>query len=115
MGIDNNPNTRRNGWTEYGQLVLAKLEELHSDHREVKRQLEHINERLARGEAAQKDLRDLEQWQKEVTETWSPMQMKEAKDELYKQKEKWTGAWFVFVAIQIIWSVLMIFKDKIFK
>jgi hypothetical protein len=104
----------KQGWSEYSQLVLTKLEELHTDNKDVKKQLETINERLAKLEAGSKDIKDLEIWQKEVTETWSPRQMKETKDEVYKQKEKWTGAWFVFITIQIIWGVLMVFKDKIF-
>jgi hypothetical protein len=105
----------KQSWGEYSQLVLNKLEELHTDSKDVKKQLDAITERLAKLEAGSKDIKDLEIWQKEVTETWSPRQMKEVKDEVYKQKEKWTGVWFVFIAVQVIWGIILVFKDKIFE
>lgn len=105
----------KNNWGEYSQLVLSKLEELHNDNKEIKKSIELVNERITKLESSQKDLKNLEIWKDQVTETWSPRQMKEAKDEVYKQKEKWTGAWFVFVTIQVLWGVLVVFKDKIFK
>jgi hypothetical protein len=115
VGIKDNENTNKNGWSEYSRLVLSKLDELHSDTKEIKSSIDVVNDRLTKLEARQEDLVDIEVWQKEVYSAWSPVQMKEAKDELYKQKDKWTGAWFVFVTIQIIWGILIVFKDKIFK
>ena len=113
MGGEKNESPK--GWTEYGQLVLAKLDELHNGHKEIKDGLTKVNERLARLEAKQKDLEDLERWQREVYSTWSPVQMKEAKDEIYSQKGKWTGVWFVFITVQVIWGIILVFKDQIFK
>ena len=115
MDFEDNRNTKKNGWTEYSHLVLNKLDELHNDYKDIKRSLDVINERLTKLESSQKDTEELQQWQKNVTDAWSPTQMKEAKDELYKQKEKWTGAWFIFIGMQMAWAAIVAFKDDIFK
>ena len=103
----------KNGWAEYSRLVLSKLDELHNDHKEIKKALEVVNDRLTKLEAGRDDVKDLEDWRDRVNETWSPRQMKEAKDEVYKQKEKWTGVWFIFIAFQVLWGLALAFKDKL--
>ena len=114
MPTNQSDNINNNGWSEYSKLVLSKLEELHNDNKDIKKVLDNVNNRLTKLEAGTRDVQELERWQKEVTDTWSTIQMKEAKDEIYKQKEKWTGAWFIFVGAQIIWSAVIAFKDKLF-
>jgi len=115
MGIEDNSSAKRNGWSEYSRLVLSKLDELHQDTKGIKESVDTVNDRLTKLESRQEDIDDLEVWQKEVYSTWSPVQMKESKDELYRQKEKWTGVWFVFIAVQVAWTILIVFKDKLFK
>jgi hypothetical protein len=41
-------------------------------------------------------------WIAKVNDVWSPSQMKEAKDELYRQKNRWVAAIAIMSFIQII-------------
>lgn len=108
-------NRLQNGWSEYGHLVLSKLEELQGEHKEIRKSLDLIHSRLTTLEASQEKIKSLETWRDSVTETWSAKQMKEAKDEIYDQKTKWTVGYGVFIAAQVIWAFILFFKDKLFK
>ena len=49
-----------------------------------------------------------------VTEVWSSSQMKQAKDEIYKHKNQWAKVAGIIIVLQIIMSIILAFKDKIF-
>ena len=118
MAGNENKNTPTNGWTEYGRLVLAQLESLSEGQEKLRKdmdnQFKEINEKLNRIQSIEKDTKDLKDWKNSVTEVWSPTQMKEVKDELYEQKSKWAVVIGVGIAVQLVWGIVLFFKDKLF-
>jgi len=108
-------NNLQNGWGEYSHLVLTKLDDLQKEQREIRKSLDTVHSRLTKLESNQEKIKDLSSWKNMVNDVWSPAQMKEGKDEIYKQKERWTGATWLFIAAQVMWALIMAFKDKIFN
>ncbi len=49
-------------------------------------------------------------WLERVNDVWSPAQMKEAKDELYKQKNKWIATIAILSFIQILIGLFIALK-----
>lgn len=117
MSIDND-NLSKNGWSEYGRLVLKELERLNEGQNELKRDMDkkftELNEKLAAFKNTEKDVDDLKKWKSSVTEIWSVTQMKEAKDEIYEQKNQWQKVIGIIIAIQVIMGLIIAFKDKLF-
>lgn len=113
-----NKNAPQNGWTEYGRLVLAQLESLSEGQEKLRidmdERFKEMNEKIGDLKSTADSVKEIKEWKKEVTETWSPTQMKEAKKELYEQKSKWTTVVGIGVAVQVIWIIVLFFKDKIF-
>ncbi len=50
----------------------------------------------------------LEEWKEKVDEVWSPKQMQDAKDEIYKQKGKWTSVIAILAFVNFILGLLVI-------
>lgn len=111
-------NIGKNGWTEYGRLVLTKLEEQDRLLKEIKKDFDdkfkEINYTLNQFKSTEKDVQEIKEWKSKVTEVWSTTQMKESKDEIYEQKNKWLIVVGIGVAVQVIWAVIVLFKDKLF-
>ena len=57
---------------------------------------------------------ELKAWQDKVNDVWSPTQMKEAKDEVYKQKGRWTATIAIIAFLQILIGIILALKDKLF-
>jgi hypothetical protein len=53
------------------------------------------------------------EWIHKVNDVWSPLQMKEAKDEIYKQKNRWVAAIAIISFIQVIMGVILSLWGKI--
>jgi hypothetical protein len=49
---------------------------------------------------------------KKVSDVWSPSQMKEAKDEIYKQKSRWVAA-IIITFVQIIVGLIITIWGKL--
>lgn len=111
-------NISKSGWSEYGRLVLKELERLNNGQDELKRDLDEklqaINTKITEIKNTEKEVEDIKEWKKEVIDVWSVNQMKEAKDELYNQKNKWTKVLGAVIAINIIFMLFMAFKEHIF-
>jgi y4mF family transcriptional regulator len=63
-------------------------------------------------------VRDLEQGKNtlrmdKVNDVWSPNQMKEAKDEIYKQKSRWVAAIAIITFVQIIIGLIISVWSKL--
>jgi hypothetical protein len=118
MPTGENKNTPTNGWTEYGRLVLSKLETLTDGQDKLRRDMDdrfrEINDTLTKFKSTESEVKELKEWKNAVTEVWSPTQMKEAKDELYTQKSKWAIVVGVGLAVQVVWAFVLFFKDKLF-
>lgn len=97
---------KNEGWNSYGKLVLKELNRLNEGQEKIRREMDErfkeINLTLADFKSTIKDVKELKDWRQKVTDVWSPPQMKESKDELYTQKNKWSKALGVLLAVEII-------------
>ena len=115
---ESNENISKNGWSEYGRLVLAELQRLNQGQDDMKKDLDskflELNDRISAFNTLEKDIDELNSWKKDVVEVWSASQMKQSKDEIYKQKGYYQRVIGIIIALQVVFTLLMAFKDKIF-
>lgn len=109
--------TENETWGDYSKLVLKELERLNDNYEKMREDIDsrfkEMNNVLSDFKNTEKIVFDQKVWIEKVTDVWSPVQMKEAKDELYKQKNKWTATVAIITFIQIIVGILMVwFKSK---
>jgi len=112
-----NDNVSKNGWSEYGRLVLAELQRLNAGQEEMKIDLDakfqNLNDRISEFKTLEKEVVDIQEWKKSVIEIWSPTQMQQSKNEIYKQKGYYQRVIGIVIAIQVAFSLFMMFKDKL--
>ena len=94
-------------WAEYSKLVLKELDRMNSNYENLRENIENINVKLNDVKNTEKSLQDLKVWQEKVNEIWSTSQMKEAKDEVYKQKNRWTATIAILLFIQVLIGVIV--------
>jgi CII-binding regulator of phage lambda lysogenization HflD len=128
-----NESISKNGWAEYGRLVLNELERLNGSLEKDEKLITALSQQisLVQQEMEQhrnvdektfialagdiKDIRsELVKHLKEVNEVWSPKQMQQVKDEVYMQKNQMTKFLGIIVGIQIVVGLIITFADKIF-
>jgi hypothetical protein len=118
-GNNENNNVSKNGWSEYGKLVLKELERLNEGQDNLRKDMDakftEINKTLAEFNGTTSEVKDLKEWKEKVTEVWSSTQMQQSKDEIYNQKNSWSRVIGIVIAIQVIFTLIMAFKDTIFK
>ena len=108
-------NISKDGWSEYGRLVLKELERLNEGQEKLREdfdtQFKDLNEKLTRSitsfENAEQDVKGLKEWKEKVTEVWSPTQMNQAKNELYKQKNHWQKTIGIVIVVQVIFGIAL--------
>ena len=104
-------------WADYSKLVLKELERLNENHEKMRSdfdsRLNEMNLKLNDVKGIEKSVNQNSEWIQRVTDIWSPAQMKEAKDELYKQKNRWVAAIAVMSFIQIIVGIVISIWSKI--
>lgn len=98
-------------WAEYSKLVLKELDRMNSNYENLRENIENINVKLNDVKNTEKSLQDLKVWQEKVNEIWSTSQMKEAKDEVYKQKNRWTATIAILLFIQVLIGVIVSLKN----
>ena len=98
-------------WAEYSKLVLKELDRMNSNYENLRENRENINVKLNDVKNTEKSLQDLKVWQEKVNEIWSTSQMKEAKDEVYKQKNRWTATIAILLFIQVLIGVIVSLKN----
>jgi hypothetical protein len=112
-----NENIAQNGWSEYGRLVLAELQRLNQGQDDMKKDLDakflELNNKISEFTTVEKDVADLQEWKEKVVEVWSSTQMKQSKDEIYKQKGYYQRVIGIIIAVQVIFAIAMAFKDKL--
>ena len=96
---------------EYSKLVLKELDRMNSNYENLRENIENINVKLNDVKNTEKSLQDLKVWQEKVNEIWSTSQMKEAKDEVYKQKNRWTATIAILLFIQVLIGVIVSLKN----
>jgi|TARA_R110000803_G_scaffold186957_1_gene249347 hypothetical protein len=107
----------KHGWSEYGRLVLKELERLNEGQDKLRedfdKKFNELNSRMTEFKSTESDVKNLKEWREKVTEVWSPTQMKQSKDELYHQKNRWSRALGVIITLQILFTLFVAFKDKL--
>ena len=103
----------KEGWGEYGKLVLKELERLNDNHEKMRadfdQRFQEINLKLGEVKTIEKNVGSNSAWIEKVNDVWSPVQMKEAKDEIYKQKNKWVATVAIITFLQILLSIVSFF------
>ena len=101
-------------FTEYSKLMLKELDRMNSNFENLRSDFDdkfrEINDKLSDVKSTKETVSELRLWQEKVNEVWSPTQMKEAKDELYKQKNRWTATVAILAFIQIIIGIIVSLK-----
>jgi TolA-binding protein len=104
-------------WADYSKLVLKELERLNENHEKMRtdfdRRLNEMNLKLNDVKGIEKNVNQNSEWIQKVNDVWSPLQMKEAKDELYKQKNRWVAAIAIMSFIQVVMGVILSLWGKI--
>jgi len=99
-------NEEGNTWGDYSKLVLKELERLNENYDKMREDIDirfsELNTRLTEVKAVEKSVQSQTSWVEKVNDVWSPSQMKEAKDEIYKQKSRWVAAIAIISFTQVI-------------
>lgn len=98
-------------WNEYGKLVLNQLERLNDNYEKMKNDMDsrfsELNIKISEFKNTEGKVSTLVNWRDNVIDVWSVQQMKEAKDEVYKQKSRWTAAIAILLFIQIVTGAII--------
>ncbi len=112
---------------EYHELILKLLNENSQNIKQLKKDINRelsdlkselhnecsdVKEQISTLKAAKQIVLDQKIWKDKVNDVWSPPQMKESKDEIYIQKNKWAVGYGVFVAVQVIWIIYTFFSKQ---
>ena len=95
----------KNTWGEYSNLVLKELERLNDHYDKMRTDMDsrfnELNQKLTEFKNVEGKVTTNSAWIERVNDVWSPSQMKEAKDEIYKQKTRWAAAIAIITFLQI--------------
>jgi len=108
--------TQNETWGEYSKLVLKELERLGDNFEKMREDIDNrfkeMNVVLTDFKNTEKTVIDQKSWIEKVNDVWSPAQMKEAKDEIYQQKNKWAATIAIITFIQILIGIILALWDK---
>ena len=98
-------------WSDYSKLVLKELERLNDNYDNMRKdfdtRFQEMNETLTEVKSVEKSVGTQNAWIEKVNDVWSPTQMKEAKDEIYKQKSRWVAAIAIVSFVQIMVGIII--------
>jgi hypothetical protein len=107
----------KDSWGDYSKLVLKELERLNDNHEKMRSdfdgKLNEMNLKLNDVKGVEKTVTVNTAWIDKVNDVWSPTQMKEAKDEIYKQKSRWVAAIAIVTFVQILVGMIISLWGKI--
>lgn len=108
---------QKDGWGEYSKLVLNELVRLNDNHEKMRNdfdsKLQEMNFKLGDIKSIEKNVSSNTAWMEKVNDVWSPNQMKEAKDEIYKQKSRWVAAIAIITFVQIVIGLIISIWSKL--
>jgi hypothetical protein len=106
----------KDNWGDYSKLVLKELERLNDNHEKMRSDFEsklnEMNLKLNDVKNIEKNVGTNSIWIERVNDVWSPTQMKEAKDEIYKQKGLLTSAIAIVTFVQIAIGIALAIWGK---
>ena len=101
----------KESWGDYSKLVLKELERLNDNYDKMRVDMDtrfnELNQKLTEVKNVEKTVNVNALWIERVNDVWSPTQMKEAKDEIYKQKSRWVAAIAIITFFQIAIGVAL--------
>jgi hypothetical protein len=104
-------------WGGYSKLVLKELERLNDNYDKMRDDIDQkfadLNQKLTEVKNVEKSVIVQNAWIEKVSDVWSPSQMKEAKDEIYKQKSRWVAAIAIITFVQIIVGLIITIWGKL--
>ena len=96
----------KDSWGEYSKLVLKELERLNESTEKMRIDMDQrfndLNTKISEIKNIEGKVTSHSTWIEKVNEIWSPTQMKEAKDEIYKQKTRWVAAIAIISFVQML-------------
>jgi hypothetical protein len=97
-------------FSSYSRLVLQELVRLNENHERMRSDFDtrfnEINLKFSDIKNMEKNMFENKTWVDKVNEVWSPTQMKDAKDEIYRQKNRWVAAIAIITFIQILIGII---------
>jgi hypothetical protein len=104
-------------WADYSKLVLKELERLAENQEKMRtdidKKLNEMNLKLNDVKNIERNVEANTSWIAKVNDVWSPSQMKEAKDELYRQKNRWVAAIAIMSFVQIVVGIIISIWGKL--
>ena len=104
-------------WGDYSKLVLKELERLNDTYERMREDIDsrfkEMNTVLSDFKNTEKAVTDQKIWIEKVNDVWSPAQMKEAKDELYQQKNKWVATIAIVTFLQVLIGIILALWNKL--
>jgi hypothetical protein len=104
-------------WGDYSKLVLKELERLNDNYDKMRSDMDNrfseLNNKLTKVKNVEKSVITQNAWIEKVNDVWSPTQMKEAKDEIYRQKNRWVAAIAIVTFVQIAIGVIISIWGKL--
>lgn len=92
-------------WGDYSKLVLKELERLNENYDRMRTDMDNrfseLNQKITEFKNVEGKVDTHARWIEKVNDVWSASQMKEAKDEIYKQKNRWAAAIAIITFVQI--------------
>lgn len=108
--------TEREDWAGYSKLVLKELERLADNYESMRKDIDtrfqDMNTILGEFKNTAKTVDEQKLWIEKVNDVWSPAQMKEAKDEIYRQKNKWVATIAIISFVQIVIGIVIALWGK---
>ena len=96
----------KDSWGEYSKLVLKELERLNENYNSMRTDMDirfnELNTKLTEVKNIEGKVDAHSSFIDKVNDVWSPSQMKEAKDEIYKQKGRWIAAIAIISFVQML-------------
>ena len=109
-------NTQNETWGDYSKLVLKELERLNDNYERMRQDIDtrfqEMQNTLSDFKNTERLVSDHKGWIEKVNDVWSPQQMKEAKDEIYSQKNKWVATVAIVTFLQIVLGFVIFFIKK---
>jgi hypothetical protein len=97
----------KDGWNEWSKHVILELERLNKNYESLKDSIESLH-------IISSSIEEIKDWKSDVSEVWSPSQMKNAIKEIEENKTFKTQVKTSFLIANIVWG-LVITAFTVFK